>query len=321
MFGVKSRITLAASLVAALSGSVHAQSSVTLYGIIDTGVEYISHASSKGDSVIRMPAVTGELPSRWGMSGKEDLGNNLKATFILESGFNSNNGSLGQGGRLFGRQAWVGMESPYGVLSFGRQYTMSAWVLNDADIIGPDIYGLGAFDLYIPSARSDNTIAYKGTFYGLTVGGTYSFGRDAAGTGNVLGEGLCAGSVPSDSRQCRQWTAMLKYDSTSFGVAAAYDDQRGGTGSSISFFNGAVPFPFSTSADKDIRMHLNGWARYGAFKLGGGWLGRRVTTQAAADVHSDLFYLGASYQVTSALTIDGEAYRIVNHQQDARATK
>src|SRR6267154_4270358 len=177
------------------STAAFAQSSVTLYGIMDTGIEYVSHANAAGDHVVRMPGITGEIPSRWGLRGAEDLGGGYKAVFALESGFNTRGGDSGQGGRLFGRQAWVGIASPYGQLSLGRQYTMTYWAMADSDILGPDIYGSGSLDSYLPNARSDNTIGYKGTFHGLTVGATYSFGRDSAGTGNSPGQGTCAGQV------------------------------------------------------------------------------------------------------------------------------
>ncbi|MDB5780862.1 porin, partial [Caballeronia mineralivorans] len=55
----------AAASCCALSVSAYAQSSVTLYGILDTGIEYVSHANAAGDHVVRMPGITGELPSRW----------------------------------------------------------------------------------------------------------------------------------------------------------------------------------------------------------------------------------------------------------------
>ncbi|MCA3824782.1 MAG: porin, partial [Burkholderia sp.] len=58
-----------------------AQSSVTLYGVIDTGVEYVSHANADGKGIVRMPSITGELPSRWGLRGSEDLGGGYKAVF------------------------------------------------------------------------------------------------------------------------------------------------------------------------------------------------------------------------------------------------
>ena len=103
---------LLSCMLAFATSTAFAQSSVTLYGIIDTGVEYVSHANANGDSVIRMPGITGEYPSRWGLRGSEDLGGGYAAQFVLESGFNVRAGDLGQGGRLFGRQAWTGLEQP-----------------------------------------------------------------------------------------------------------------------------------------------------------------------------------------------------------------
>ncbi|MFM0215156.1 MULTISPECIES: porin [Paraburkholderia] len=311
-------VILAAGL---FSASAFAQSSVTLYGVLDTGVEYVSHANAAGGYVVRMPGITGELPSRWGMRGSEDLGSGLKASFVLESGFNMRGGDSGQGGRLFGRQAWVGLEGPWGALSFGRQYTMTYWAISDADILGPDIYGIGALDAYIPNARSDNTIVYKGKFRGVTIGASWSFGRDSTGTGNSPGQGTCAGQVPGDVNQCRQWSAMLKYDGTYFGVATAYDEQRGGTNAAASFFDGVVPFKTSSSGDKDARLQANGYVNVAGVKLGAGWLGRRVESDApGGDVHSDLFFIGAQYYVTPAFALDGEAYRALVEQHNARAT-
>jgi predicted porin len=314
--------TLLMGGLSVVSAPAFAQSSVTLYGILDTGIEYVSHANAAGDYVVRMPGITGELPSRWGLRGAEDLGGGYKAVFALESGFNTRGGDSGQGGRLFGRQAWVGIASPYGQLSLGRQYTMTYWAMADADILGPDIYGSGSLDSYLPNARSDNTIGYKGSFHGLTVGATYSFGRDSAGTGNSPGQGTCAGQVAGHSTDCRQWSAMLKYDASVFGVAAAYDEQRGGASAAANFFDGAATFPLTSGADKDIRMQLNGWANLFGVKIGGGWVGRHVDTDSPAtpNVHSNLFYLGAAYSITPAFTLDGEVFRITNAQQDARAT-
>ncbi len=92
-----------------------------------------------------------------------------------------------------------------GLCSFGRQYTMTFWALQDSDLLGPDIYGgMGTFDNYVPNARGDNTVAWKGKWHGVTAGATWSFGRDAAGTGNSPGQGTCAGQIPGDSGACRQ---------------------------------------------------------------------------------------------------------------------
>lgn len=283
---------LAAGACCALAApGAHAQSSVTLYGIIDTGVEFVSHANAAGDHVVRMPGVTGELPSRWGLRGSEDLGGGYQAVFTLESGFNVRGGDLGQGGRLFGRQAFVGLKSGFGTLAFGRQYTMTYLALQGADIIGPDIYGLGSFDAYVPNGRADNAVTYLGTYRGVTLGAAYSFGRDGAGTGNSPGQGTCAGQVPGDAVQCRNWSVMLKYDSAYFGAAASYEEQRGGTAAAANFFDGVAPVPFTSSGGKDARTHVSAYAQAAGAKIGAGWIGRRVSTgsPAAAGAHSDLF--------------------------------
>lgn len=306
----------------AATTTVHAQSSVTLYGIIDTGVEFVSHANAAGDHVVRMPGVTGEMPSRWGLRGTEDLGGGLQAVFTLESGFNVRGGDLGQGGRLFGRQAWVGLRNSYGTLAFGRQYMMTYLALQGADIIGPDIYGLGSFDAYVPNGRADNAVTYIGSYKGVTLGAGYSFGRDGAGTGNSPGQGTCAGQVPGQAVQCRDWSVMLKYDGAWFGAAASYEEQRGGTGAAANFFDGVAPVAFTSSADKDARAHLSAYANVAGVRIGAGWVGRHVSTDSAAapGAHSNLFFLGASYAVTPFLTVDGEGYRIVNAAHDTRAT-
>ena len=101
------------------SGVVYAQSSVTLYGIIDEGVNYNSNANGNRLYNLSSGVFQG---SRWGLRGKEDLGGGLGAIFVLENGFDVNTGRLGQGGLLFGRQAYVGISSPYGTVTFGRQY-------------------------------------------------------------------------------------------------------------------------------------------------------------------------------------------------------
>ena len=310
------RIALAAATCALASGAASAQS-VTLYGLVDTGIEYVSHANANGNGLTRIPSVTGTLPSRWGLRGAEDLGNGVKAVFTLESGFNTDTGTSGQGGRLFGRQAWVGLASDYGTVTLGRQYSMVFLSMLDADILGPSQYAIGSLDAYIPNARTDNTIAYKGTFNGLTLGATYSFGHDAAG--GVPASGTCAGEVAGNASACRTVSAMVKYDAATFGVAGAYEEQRGGTGATASFFNGSAPIAFTDAGDKDRRIVANGYVKLGNAKLSAGWIGRHLQA-AAGDVRSNLYFVNGSYPLTGALTLDAGLIRMVNADQSRSAT-
>lgn len=302
---------------------VEAQS-VTLYGIIDTGIEYVNHANSAGNSVVREPINTGTVPSRWGLTGKEALGGDWRAIFTLESGFDVGTGLSKQGGRLFGRQAFVGIDGPYGTLTLGRQYSMLLQELTLFSIVGSNIYGMGSLDQWLPNSRSDNTIAYRKDIGQLSAGATYSFGRDNSPTGssNTPGEGTCAGSVPGNAAACREWSAMLSYVGDPVGVGIAYDSQNGGTGSTVNLFNGVAPLPFTSSSNRNSRLLADAYFKSGALKITAIWLHRHVEPQTStmAGITSDQVALEALYQFTAALSVEGLIQRIVNSQQDTRAS-
>ena len=289
-------LALAALATAALSAQ--AQSSVTLYGVVDAAVE---HLSGSGASVTRMPGLTGgQAPSRLGFRGSEDLGGGLRAIFTLEQGFGVDNGSLNQGGRAFGRQAFVGLTAPWGTISLGRQYSMLFWSQLDADILGPAMFGSGSLDSYLPNARVDNAIAYRGTFNGFTVGATYSFGRDAVNAGPSPSGTNCAGESGTDSKACRQWSLLAKYDTAAWGVSAAVDEIRGGAGA----FAG-----LTDSSLTDRRSTVAGWAKWGDLKVGAGLIARRNQASAATP-HSNLWYVGAAYPITPQFVLDGEVFQL-----------
>jgi predicted porin len=105
-------------------GYAHAQSNVTLYGVADVGVVYTSNVRTSGGGRSLWQMASGnQSGSRWGVFGSEDLGGGNKAIFRLENGYNLNNGTFGQGGRMFGRQAYVGFTNDnYGTFTMGRQY-------------------------------------------------------------------------------------------------------------------------------------------------------------------------------------------------------
>lgn len=219
-----------------------------VYGLVDVAVEHVTNVGASGDGLNRMASATGSLPSRIGFRASEDLGDGLSAAIVIEQGFAPNAGTFNQGGRAFGRQSYVGFVAPWGSLAVGRQYTMLFWSILDADILGTNIYGSGSLDAYIPNARADNAITYRGTFSGLTVGATFSLGRDSANAGNPAATN-CPGEA-SDARECREWSALLKYDSRAWGAALAVDQIHGGPGA----FAG-----LASSALKDRRLSVNGY--------------------------------------------------------------
>jgi predicted porin len=183
----KSLLALAA--LGAFAGVAHAQSSVTLYGIIDVGINMNTNAGGSH----KYDMTSGELQgSRFGLRGTEDLGGGLKAIFVLENGFDVTNGKMGQGGLMFGRQAYVGLSSQAGTVTLGRQYD------SVVDYVGPlevgDQWGgyiaahPGDLDNFNNAYRTNNTIKYTSANYGgLQFGGTYSLGGQAGNfTGNQI---------------------------------------------------------------------------------------------------------------------------------------
>ncbi len=292
---------IGASAIVAHAQGAPAPSAVTLYGIIDAGVEVVNKVNGVG-SLQRMPSNTGMLPSRVGMRGSEDLGGGLRGVFTLEMGFAPDTGVSGQGPRLFGRQSFVGLASPWGSVTLGRQYSMLFWSVLDSDVIGPAVYGLGSLDSYIPNARTDNSVAYRGTFGAFTVGAGYSFGRDTVNGGPSPVGTNCAGESGSDAQACRQWSALAKYDTPVWGVALGYDSQRGRT------TTGATDVVFgnlNSSNKKDNRLTLGGYFKLGDTKIAGGLL-RRDNDGSTVSPKSDIWYVGASYPVTPALTVEGQ---------------
>ena len=295
---MKHTIFCAAALMG-MGATCHAQSSVTVYGLLDTAVEHINHVGTSGTGLTRMPSNAGSAPSRLGFRGREDLGGGLSAQFVLEMGMAPDSGVLNQGGRGFGRQSFVSLNGPWGQLGLGRQYTMLFWSMQNADIIGPGMHSIGNFDSYFPNARADNSIAYKGTFSGLTVGATYSFGRDAVNAGPSPAGTNCAGESGSDKSACREWSALLKYDAPNWGAALAHDVLKGGAGA----FGG-----LSQSGLSDKRTMLNGYVKFSGAKIGAGFL-RRDNDGYKASPRSDLWFVGLSYPV-GPWTFDTQYYQL-----------
>ena len=158
------------------SGLASAQSSVTLYGVVDVAVERIKGATS----LTRVSS--GQQPgSRWGLRGSKDLGGGLKAVFLLESGFNADVGTLGQGGRLFGRQGYVGLAGGWGALRLGRQYSPMDDI---AGVIGTKTYDVLSVVPIIGNGdynRVDNAITYVSPTVANTVFQLqYSLGEERA---------------------------------------------------------------------------------------------------------------------------------------------
>lgn len=269
---------------------------VQVFGVLDQAAEVTTHVNAgNGLSATQYRLGLGAVPSRLGFRGSEDLGGGLKATFTLEGGLNADTGTSGQGARMWGRQASVGLEGGWGQLTLGRLYAMRYYAMFDGDFFGAGSQGLGTIDAGIPNARLDNAVAYRFKAGAFSGGLAYSAGRDTVAANNTAATG-CAGEA-TVSRQCAAYSAMARYDGGSWAVSAAYERQHGGTATTF----GGLTHPDLT----DTRAVINGFVKLDSgLKLGAGWLARR-NEGAPATPRSNLYWIVGEQRISEPVVLTG----------------
>ncbi|WP_455278746.1 porin [Cupriavidus necator] len=295
----KSAIVLAAGSL--LAGSAYAQTSVTLYGIVDQSIRFATNANANNDNQWELTngAVTN---SRWGLKGSEALGNNLKAIFQLEGGFDPDTGRSNQAsatnpnGRLFGRQAYVGLSGDFGTIKLGRQYTEGFTFFGDYDPLTIGNYTANAWPFFLTQFRSDNVVSYGGKFGGLDVGASYGFGEQ-----------------PGSMTRNQYWGARAAYTYGPFGVGGVYQEIRDINGNKQQMWGAAGKYTFGPA--KVFLGYVGGKDRTGI--IDNGFLNNSaaapapavVTAGAASNPRKDTIgYIGLTYQATPALALTGVFY-------------
>jgi predicted porin len=166
------------AVIAPLTAAAQAPSSAQVYGLLDAGV--VSERGCSGDCTRTRIDSGIASPSRLGVRGREDLGGGTAAVYTLEVGVLNDTGASDQNGKLFGRQAYVGLDGPLGMVTLGRQYNLVYEALTDvADPFHGGMAGSAANLVGYTTRRYDNTIRYatprgKAGWSGAAI---YSFGE------------------------------------------------------------------------------------------------------------------------------------------------
>ncbi|CAN7669358.1 porin [Caballeronia sp. LjRoot34] len=274
-----------------------AQSSVTLYGIIDDSITYIHNVAGQSS---RFSVQPGQASPRWGLVGTEDLGGGLKAIFRLENGFNINTGALNQGGRMFGRQAYVGLSSAtYGTVTLGRQYDAVR------DLVEP-LQGNWQFEYMstpgdIDDADNDlrfnNTVKWSSPVWsGLQMVTTYSFG----GVPGSLGSGASySAALDYKVGQLAFAGGLLHIDNGNPTLSAR------GTTTSDSIFLSAVNSAYSTARAITV-TRVAAQYRISSLMFGGYYSFSQYTSDAASTFRGSERYnngsVYAQWNLTPAFT-------------------
>jgi predicted porin len=261
----KSLIALA---VLASSGAAMAQSSVTLYGWIDT---YLANTTvdngvtSTSTTSMNTGAVNG---NRWGLKGSEDLGGGLMANFQLEQGFTVDDGAPAST-RQFHRQAWIGFSGGFGAVKMGRVYT----AYDDVNGVGNPVFD---------SAMSPTANVYKSNGYSSRIDNGLRYESPAmSGFSATLSANMSEGVTTATTAQA----IKVAYSAGPLSAAFGYQTEGSGT----------------TAADKKF-TRLGAAYNMGALTVKGN-LGQAANMGNVDGADAADYTIGVDYSVSSALTV------------------
>lgn len=269
------------------SAYVHAQSNVTVYGVADAGIEIVNRvpvAAGGTDTVVRLQSGNAQS-SRIGFRGREDLGNGLAAVFTLENGFDISDGTLSNGGRLFGRSAYVGLSGGFGEIQLGRQTTVIYDFALAFDPTAPTRYSTPMFDPAFVG-RADNAIKYIGKFGAVVLKSQYSLGFNGIAPG--------AAEVAGAYKVGKEFGLEAEYGvAKNVLVGFAYDRQNGTS--------------VATQNNHDQRVAIAATVHLNPVKLF--LAAHRLTRDTpAASTDTGLYWAGLQYQATPALSVAATVY-------------
>ncbi|MFM0730102.1 porin [Paraburkholderia sediminicola] len=303
----KSLIVVA--VAASFASVAHAQSSVTLYGLLDAGLTYTSNvapANGVGHGNAKWAAGSGGInQSMFGLRGSEDLGGGLKAIFTLESGFNINNGKFANNNGMFNRQAFVGLSSAqYGTVTLGRQYDAAQDYLAPLTATGSwgGTYFAHPFNNDNLSTNGglsvNNSVKYSSANYaGFTFGGTYGFSNQAGAFANN-----------------REYSVGAAYQFQGLRLGAAYAQQNNPAANASGSSDGVLANTSGVMTGNFRQREFGAAASYsfGPATVGAAFTQSRVDNLVGAAVgqrqgHSNNYEVNAKYNLTPALGL-GVAY-------------
>ncbi|ANB77519.1 porin [Paraburkholderia phytofirmans OLGA172] len=254
----------------------HAQSSFTLYGIVDSGLMWQSRTPNGGGSAISA-LDGGWSPSVWGVTGAEDLGSGYKVHFKLEGGMSTTSGSIGNSnGGLFGRNAYVGMSGPFGQINAGLQFSPFFLSVYSADPRGLPLFADSLIpylnNFLITGIFDSNALVYTSpTVAGLSGSVEYAFG-------NVAGS-FAAG---------RHISAALNYNNGPISATASYFEAKDAT-SGLTTFRGE---------------NIGAGYRLGPVTVKLVFTTYRNPSSDAGLANVNVYTAGAQWDVNSVLTLD-----------------
>ena len=310
--------------VAALAavGAASAQSSVTLYGVVDTGYG-VTQTKPEVGGVTTKTRTTGLMSgnlsgSRWGLKGQEDLGNGLSAVFNVEAGFNSVNGDFTDG---FNRRSVVGLKGSFGQVLLGRDYTPMDTIgggdyFQASDLVtGDDAMGSS---LYTVRA---NGVHYAGEFGGVGVKAFVGYNEDKVTSAGVTtsrdrtegygvgvtyagGPFMVGAAVQQFRNKVTTTSKNTESKNTEYGIGASYDF------TAAKLHAHYIANDFQTPNAKPLQQFgLGVTVPFGAFTLGGQYAYNYYNAGTNSKAKGHDFVLQGTYALSKRTDVYARAAR------------
>lgn len=285
-----------ALLLQAVATNAVAQTSVQIFGSVDNGITYVNNYG--GSSKVMLQDGMNKSNSL-GFIGSEDLGGGKSAIFKLENGFSLNNGAMGQGGLMFGKQAWVGLaDRDTGQIMLGRQYDYTVLLEQYLPCLNCGLYGVQNADFdRVSGERLNNTVSVRSAnFAGFTLSGMYAFGQNSGAFSTNLGRAI---------------SAAVQYTNGPFTMGAVYTDINrapifAGLAGAPEVLGVAITSPAQTLyADNQRIFGIGAAYRFANARLAALYTNTRMTLGARSDT-DQVLHVGIDYSLRSNLNLMGK---------------
>jgi predicted porin len=322
---MKAKMTGVAALIGFSAAAAHAQSAVTLYGVVDSGLLYQSTAAASfSPTAPNLGKVYrfkdgGIYASGWGIKGTEDIGGGYHVNFKLQGSFDSGTGKFGLSDTpgvtaQFNQYATLGVSGPFGKIDAGRQIVPMIWAMYDTDVRGAQYFGsiltawLGMNQAAgwpgtstngpIGALYDDNAIVYESPkFYGASVALEYA-----------------PGGTPGHFQGGTRESAVLKYSNYGLNLAAAY--YNGHDANPFPATYPATPAIPATGQNNNRFFYVGAQYTFYGFSVSGSYgHGKNPANSSRADI--DMYSAGLGYRFTPAFKVTSGFYYLKDNNNSS----
>ena len=314
-----------AAALAIFATAAHAQSSITLYGVLDSGLMYQStsaatflpHAANLGH--VYQFKDSGIYSSNFGLKGSEDIGGGYRINFKLQGSFSTANGKFGLGdtpgtNAVFSQFATVGVSGPFGTFDAGRQIVPMIYAMAETDVRSAQYFG----SILTAWLGMGQAAGWSGTSTNGPIGALYDSNALVYNSPKFYGASLALeyapGGVAGQFQGGTRESAVLKYSNYGLNLAAVY--YNGHDTNPFPLTYPAAPATPATGLDNNRFYYFGAMYTIGGFSLSASYgLGKNPANTSAANF--EMVSAGLGYQFSPFFRITSGYYYVKDRNNSA----